>query len=143
MTFSLPEPKSYFIHARGGGYPAVSALQKVPVLLSNVFAAPIPAASLDAEVRPEVDRGEQVLDSAERIIEEMDCDVETDMLQAREVGPAIVDEAIERGVDLVTLGFNYKKKFGEFTLGDIIPYVLKNAPCWVIVCRGPISEEEE
>ncbi len=98
---------------------------------------------LDAEVRPEVDKGEQVLDSAERIIEEMDCDVETDMLQAREIGPAIVDEAIERGVDLVTLGFNYKKKFGEFTLGDIIPYVLKNAPCWVIVCRGPISEEEE
>ena len=78
-----------------------------------------------------------------QIAEEMDCDVETDMLQAREIGPALVDEAIERGVDLITIGFTYKKQYGEFTLGETIPYVLKNAPCWVLICREPISEEED
>jgi len=97
---------------------------------------------LDAEVRPEIERAEQVLDQAEVIAEELDCNVETDLLQSREVGPAIVDEAIERGVDLIAMGVGYEKKFGEFNLGETIPYVLKNAPCWVLVCREPIPEEE-
>ncbi len=97
---------------------------------------------LDAEIRPEIDRAEKVLDQAEVIAEEQDCTVETDLLQSREIGPAIVDEAIERGVDLITIGVGYEKKFGEFNLGETIPYVLKNAPCWVLICREPIPEEE-
>jgi nucleotide-binding universal stress UspA family protein len=97
---------------------------------------------LDAEVRPQIERAEQVLGQAERIAEEEDCDVETDLLQAREIGPAVVDEAIERGVDLITIGISYKREFGEFSLGTIIPYVLKNAPCWVLICREPIPGEE-
>ena len=97
---------------------------------------------LDAEVKSEVDKAEQVLDQAERIAEEQDCSVETDLLQAREIGPAVVDEAIERGVDLITIGLSYKKKFGEFSLGNIIPYILKNAPCRVLICREPMPKEE-
>jgi len=98
---------------------------------------------LDAEVRPEIEKAEQVLDQAEVIAEEHDYNVETDLLQSREIGPAIVDEAIERGVDLIIMGVSYEKKFGEFSLGDTIPYVLKNAPCWVLLCREPIPEEED
>ena len=97
---------------------------------------------LDAEVKSEVDKAEQVLDRAERIAGGQDCDVETDLLQAREIGPAVVDEAIERGVDLITIGLSYKKKFGEFSLGNIIPYILKNAPCRVLICREPMPKEE-
>ena len=63
------------------------------------------------------------------------------MLQAREVGPAIVDEAIERGADMVIIGINYKTKFGGFSLGSTVPYVLKNAPCWVLICREPVTVE--
>lgn len=97
---------------------------------------------LDAEVKAEIARGERVLDTAERIAEEQDYNVDTDLLQAREIGPAIVDEAIERGVDLIMMGVSYLKKFGEFSLGETVPYVLKNAPCWVLICREPIHEEE-
>lgn len=97
---------------------------------------------LDAEVKSEIERGEQVLDQAERIAEEHDCEAKTDLLQAREIGPALVDEAIERSVDLIIIGVSYKKKFGDFSLGDTIPYVLKNAPCWVLICREPIPETE-
>ncbi|MDP2728276.1 MAG: universal stress protein, partial [Dehalococcoidia bacterium] len=71
--------------------------------------------------------------------EELDYEVETELLQAREVGPAIVDEAIERGVDLILLGVPYKKRFGEFNMGRVAPYVLKNAPCRVWVIRQAIS----
>ncbi len=99
------------------------------------------ALPLDAEIKSEVEKGERVLDQAERTAEEQDYKVETDLLQAREVGPAIVDEAIERGVDMVIIGISYKTKFGGFSLGSTVPYVLKNAPCWVLICREPIPEE--
>ena len=97
---------------------------------------------LDAEIEQEIRNGEEVLDKAERIAEDQDYEVRTDLLQAREIGPAVVDEAIERGVDLIILGLSYKKKFGEFSLGSTVPYVLRNAPSWVIVCREPTSMEE-
>lgn len=97
---------------------------------------------LDAEIEQEIERGEQVLDRAERIAEEQDYEVRTDLLQAREIGPAVVDEAIERGVNLIVIGLSYKKKFGEFSLGSTVPYVIRNAPSWVIVCREPIPEED-
>src|SRR3990170_3648969 len=56
---------------------------------------------LDAEVEPDVRKAEDVLTQAEKVAEEQDYEVETDLLQAREVGPALVDEAIEREVDLI------------------------------------------
>ena len=97
------------------------------------------ALPLDAESESETQKGEQVLKRAERIADELDYQVETDLLQAREVGPALVDEAVERGVDLILMGIGYKKRFGEFNLGSTVPYVLKNAPCRVLLWREPIE----
>ena len=91
---------------------------------------------LDAEMTTEVQFGEEVLDRAERLGEELACPVETELLQAREVGPTVVDEARERGADLIIIGLTYKKRFGEFDLGKTTPYVLKNASCRVWICRG-------
>lgn len=90
---------------------------------------------LDADLPDENERGENALQHAEQVAARFDQTIETDLLQAREVGPAIVDEAVERGAELIILGIEYKRKFGEFTLGKTTPYVLKNAPCRVWVCR--------
>jgi len=100
------------------------------------------ALPLDAEIDSEIKKAEQVLAVAERIADEQDYEVSTDLLQAREVGPAVVDEAGERDVDLVIIGLGYKKRFGQFNLGSTVPYVLKNAPCSVIILREPVSVEE-
>jgi nucleotide-binding universal stress UspA family protein len=91
------------------------------------------ALPLDAEVDSEIQNAEDILDHVESIAEEEDYEVETDVLQSREVGPAIVDEAVERGVDLILMGIRYKRRFGQFSLGNVVPYVLKNAPCPVIL----------
>ncbi len=91
------------------------------------------ALPLEAEIDSEIRSAEDVLDSVESIAEEEDYEVETDVLQAREVGPAIVDEAVERGVDLILMGITYKRHFGQFSLGNVVPYVLKNSPCPVIL----------
>jgi nucleotide-binding universal stress UspA family protein len=91
------------------------------------------ALPLDAEIDSEIQNAEELLDRMESIAEEEDYEVETDVLQAREVGPAIVDEAVERGVDLILMGIRYKRRFGQFSLGNVAPYVLKNTPCPVIL----------
>ncbi len=90
---------------------------------------------LDAEIEPEISRAEQILDHAQRVAEEEDYEIDTDLLQSREVGPTIIDEAVEHRVDLILMGIEYKSRFGQFSLGNVVPYVLKNAPCRVIVYR--------
>ncbi len=94
---------------------------------------------LDAVIESEIEKAEKVLTRAEDIAADRDCEVETDLVQAREVGPAIVDEAMEREVDLVLMGVTYKKSFGIFSLGRVIPYVLEESPCRVLLCREPMS----
>jgi len=99
-----------------------------------VYVIPIERAlPLDAEVEPEIKRAEDILNNIESITEGRGCKIETDLLQAREVAPAIVDEAVEREADLILIGITYKRRYGEFSLGDVVPYVLKNAPCRVIL----------
>ena len=93
---------------------------------------------LDAEIESEIRKAEGILDHVERIAEEQDYEVETDLLQAREAGLTIVDEAAEQEVDLILMGVKYKRRFGQFSLGDVVPYVLKNAPCRVILYHQPI-----
>ena len=92
---------------------------------------------LDAEIESEIKKAEGILDHIEGIAEEEDCEVETNLLQAREAAPAIVDEAVEREVDLILMGVAYKSRFGQFSLGNVVPYVLKNAPCHVILYHQP------
>jgi len=91
------------------------------------------ALPLDAEIESEIRKAEDILNHIESTAEGQGCKIETELLQAREVAPAIVDEAIEREVDLILIGVTYKRRFGEFSLGDVVPYVLKNAPCRVIL----------
>ena len=91
------------------------------------------ALPLDAEIDSEIQEAEAVLDHVERVAEGEDYEVETDVLQAREAGPAIIDEAVERGVSLILMGVKYKRRFGQFSRGSVVPYVLKNAPCPVIL----------
>ena len=96
---------------------------------------------LDADIAGSSDEAQQVLDYAEEIAEDAKVRLEPVLLQARDVGPALVDEASERNADLLLLGLPYRKRFGgDFAIGRTIPYVLKNAPCAVWVVREPIPE---
>ena len=88
---------------------------------------------LDAEMVDEVQKAEEILDRVESVARGQNYSIETDLLQAREAGPTIVDEAVEREVDLILMGVEYKRHFGQFSLGSVVPYVLKNAPCRVIL----------
>ena len=92
---------------------------------------------VDAEIESEIRQAEDVLDHIETVAEEQEYEIETDILQAREAGLAIVDEAVERDIDLILIGVTYQRRFGQFSLGDVVPYVLKNAPCRVMLYHQP------
>lgn len=88
---------------------------------------------LDAEIEGEVEKAEAILDRMEGVAAQESWTMETDLLQAREAAPTIVDEAVEREVDLIVMGTSYQRRFGQFSLGPTVPHVLKHAPCRVIL----------
>lgn len=96
---------------------------------------------LDAEMTAEARQGEQVLAEAEQRAEELDFrdNVFGELLQARDAGHAIVDEAVERGVSAIVMGVSYIQG-GESSLTAAAQYVLKNAPCQVILSRTAAQE---
>jgi nucleotide-binding universal stress UspA family protein len=97
---------------------------------------------LDMDIAGRSDEIQQILDLAEGTAESVGVTLEPVLLQARDVGAALVDEAVERDADLLVIGLAYRTKFGgDFAMGRTIPYVLKNAPCAVWVVREPIPEE--
>jgi nucleotide-binding universal stress UspA family protein len=97
--------------------------------------------ALDAEMIPEAQQAEGVLVRAEEIGEELDCKVEGEILQARDAGHAIVDEAIEREVGAIVLGVSIDLTLGELDLGQTARYVVEHAPCQVIVLRSALQEQ--
>ena len=97
--------------------------------------------ALDAEMVPEAAKAEEVLLRAEQIVEELDGKIEGEILQARDTGHAIVDEAIERDVSAIIFGVEFEKPLGEFELGHTATYVLQHAPCQVVMLRAEAQEQ--
>lgn len=101
---------------------------------------------LDADLPEQIAVGEEVLQRAEDYARERGehpwASVSTTLLQARLAAAAVVDEAIERGADVIIIGTSNQRQYGELTQGAVAPYVLDNAPCDVIVLRvaGEIEE---
>lgn len=96
---------------------------------------------LDAEVDTAAAAGEAVLRDMESVARNYKCRTDAELLQARKAGVAVVQEAMDRGVDAIMVGTPFKRQFGSYSLGDSIPYILKNAPCRVIVSREPAESE--
>ena len=90
---------------------------------------------LDAEIEDQIARGEQVLHRSERLARLPRSDIDSQLLQARDLGPAVVHEAIVRDADAIVIGTSYLTNYGSFSLGNDIPYILEHAPCDVILWR--------
>lgn len=99
---------------------------------------------LDAELPAEVMHGEEVLrDARAEVSAHLDgkhCRVNTEILQARSAGAAIVDEAIVREANAIMMNCSLQRRHGKVTVGDTVDYVLRNAPCEVIVIRQAMPD---
>ena len=92
---------------------------------------------VDAIIKSDMEAAEKVLLEAEEYAQQNDFNVETEIIQARDVGPAIIEVARQNKVDMIIMSMNYKKRFGSFTMGNAVPHVLEEAPCRVLICREP------
>lgn len=92
-------------------------------------------AGLDSEMR----KGEAVLRHAEERAGELGVQVTRALVQAREAGPAIVEEGRDEHVDAIVLGLGYKRVTGSFEIGHTTDFVLKNAQSQVWVVRPALT----
>ena len=90
---------------------------------------------LDANLPRETALAESILQRIEALSHEERCPAETALVQARHAGPAIVQEAMERNIDLIAISDGHKKR--SQLLCDVAQYVLTNAPCPVLLWRDP------
>ena len=96
---------------------------------------------LDAPLTPhERARAEAVLDRAERIVGRYGVPCHLDVVQARSVGDAIVDEAREHGARAIFIGLRDRDRpHGRFLLSGTVRRVLRNAPCPVQIGYLPTT----
>ena len=95
---------------------------------------------LDAELPEEFQRGERCLAEADRVAAEYKAKCEGDILQARDAGHAIVDEAVELGAEMIVMGVaQHAKESKVLDLGKTADYVLRHAPCEVVIVRDGSS----
>jgi basic amino acid/polyamine antiporter, APA family len=99
---------------------------------------------LEGELPPDVAaKVEESLEEARLLGEEHDVEVQTDVVRARSIGHAIVDEVRAREVDLVVLGSSSRWRKQSRFFSPTVDFVLRNAPCEVLVVAFPEGVFEE
>jgi basic amino acid/polyamine antiporter, APA family len=93
---------------------------------------------LDARVPEDEERADELLDEARAIGDSYGVHVIGRLLRARRAGRAIVEEAARRQSEIIVVGAPRKERRGRRGIfGDTVDYVLKHAPCRVMVVAAP------
>ena len=111
----------------------VARAQRSPIRVIHVIEV-VRSLPVDAEMEWEARQGEQLLRRAEDLAKKEGFHVVTEMLQSRQAGQAIVDEAHAQEASAIVLGMQFRRMVGEFEPGTTTSYVLQHARCpvWVI-----------
>jgi nucleotide-binding universal stress UspA family protein len=129
--------------ANGALIAACEVARKTKATVSAVYVIEVPRSQpLDADLVAEGQRGEEILERAEEIAASHDVRLDGDLLQARQAGHVVIDEAAERGADAIVIGLAYHRPYGRFELGGLAEYVLEHAPGLVWLIRYPMPAEQ-
>ena len=99
---------------------------------------PIEAPMHDAE-----ERAEASLAEAKLLALEHGVDVEAEIVRSRAIGEAIVEEATAHAVDLIVMGSAPRWRRQSRFFSPTVDYVLRHAPCEVMVIAYPQGVVEE
>jgi APA family basic amino acid/polyamine antiporter len=103
------------------------------IVLLRVIVVPLEL-PLDADLTEQVEEAHELLDNAYAIVDAYGVRAVERVVRARQAGRAIVEEADRRGTEVVVLG---ARRGGYKTIfGSTVEYVLKHAPCRVMVAAG-------
>jgi basic amino acid/polyamine antiporter, APA family len=100
---------------------------------------------LDAPLRDEEERATSSLAEARILAGEHGVTVDDVLVRSRSIGAAIVETAAGRGADLILLGSSPRWRRQSRFFSPTVDYVLRKAPCEVMVVAYPqgVLEEEE
>jgi APA family basic amino acid/polyamine antiporter len=101
---------------------------------------------LDEELADEEESAAAALSEAQLLGADHGVEVKGKTVRARSIGEAIVGQAQELGVDLIVLGSAPKWRRQSRFFSPTVEYVLKKAPCEVLVVafpQGVLEAEEE
>jgi len=101
---------------------------------------------LDEENFDEDERAAEALAEAQLLGSDHGVEVKGKTVRARSIGAAIVSQAQELGVDLIVVGSSPKWRRQSRFFSPTVEYVLKKAPCEVLVVafpQGVLEEDEE
>src|SRR3989440_6591921 len=99
------------------------------------------ALPLKAVLAQESERADKLLQSAMDIAERIGCEAVAEVVQARDAGSAIVDEAKDHHCALLLIGSTRRINQGN-DIGKTIPYILTHAPCRVWLVQDPPSPSD-
>ena len=100
--------------------------------------------AIDAELPQETEAASEALERATSVADQMHMHVAPEIVQSRNFGQSLVEEARAHECALIILGLPYHLGLGgHFDLGEAADYVLKNAPCRVWLVRGQRPESAE
>jgi basic amino acid/polyamine antiporter, APA family len=99
---------------------------------------------LDSPLAEEEDRAARSIADAKELAEEHGVEVEGEVVRARGIGAAVVDEAEKRDVDLIVMGSSPRWRRQSRFFGPTVEHVLKRAGCEVMVIAYPqgVLEDE-
>jgi APA family basic amino acid/polyamine antiporter len=83
------------------------------------------------------------LEEARLLGEDHGVEVHTDVVRARSIGHAIVDQAASRGADVIVLGSAPRWRRQSRFFSPTVDFVLRHAPCEVLVVAFPEGVFEE
>jgi hypothetical protein len=72
-----------------------------------------------------------------QIADRVGCETVAEVVQARDAGTAIVDEARDHHCALILIGLVRNGSQADIEFGKTVPYVLANAPCRVWLVQDP------
>jgi basic amino acid/polyamine antiporter, APA family len=98
---------------------------------------------LDAPMLDKEEQAAASLAEAALLGDENDVRIEPVTVRARSIGKAIVEQAAERGADLIVLGSSPRWRRQSTFFSPTVDYVLRNAPCEVLVVAFPQGVLEE
>jgi basic amino acid/polyamine antiporter, APA family len=112
----------------------LAAERRATIAAVSVVVVPLEL-PLDTRLEEEERRAYEALDAAGAIAELYGLDVNLRIVRDRSAGRAIVSEAVTRHSEIIVMGAPRSERRGG-VFSDTVDYVLKHAPCRVMVAAG-------
>ena len=125
---------------------ALRLAEELGASITAVHVVPVPLDEpLDAPLYEQEERAVSSLAEAKLLAAEHGVEVDAEVVRARTIGAAVIEQALERGADLIVMGSSPRWRRQSRLFGPTVDYVLRKAPCEVMVIAYPqgVLEEEE